>query len=955
MKVFRVHRFRSSTNFAHKSKYQKCGFLSIILFKLMIIFSFQATQAGEIRPDLSASDELIQSLSGDLAHTDPSLFFNPNGNSSRKSRPIKTNEPNTKKFLYIRTVFSDFPNEPISANDLWLTVNGDVTQWIEDFSGGREKIVGDILNFTVQVPEPLSHYQEGDFTKQLMDDSLAAVAAQGVLLGIYDVLVVCIAKVDMEESDWIWAGLASNNTQIIREYDPHVFVHETIHNFGPGHSSSLIPEDGEIISEDAELLEYGSPWDVMGSGRDDFSYPNPILLEKAQWIHPSEILKIQENGIFRLYPFDQFVPNKPRALKIEGGELPIWVAARNTVRNDDYVGNGPLIYQQPLATRSILLDTRPNSNLGIADAALDIGRSFIEPEGEFFITPVARGTEEDGQPYYDISIQFEAEGEEPTPPTGSVDGPMKVQARSFHPYQFVPDSEDNKPGIVRWIFQDESLSRTGDSIQKSWNKSGNYSFDVESNGLLGNLATNKYDVIVEDFLDDFVKVDVLTDRILMDAEFGNDTFVIVGNEIRYSENGKDFSSVFSGGFFPDVDFDGNQFVAAGQLYDFDTSKWAYGVMSSADGKTWTRTIVGDGRFDVTSKRFVQIEKAGDVWMAITGPEVIVENGEQVVIPAQTWTSPDALTWTMIGDMTPTFRIESMVWAFDALWAVSTSGVLAKSTDGIQFEIVENSSQYSFTSIQFGNDTLIAMGADNALISTDRGENFEKFVPLGPDNFGQLRGVGHLRFMDGVFIGIHSDFINNSHFQYLSSFDGIHWEFVGKPVDSKIRGFAISDLGYLSVGDVGAAFFSSSQPDDPEPQFNFDSWIKQFYPDSEDPNVIGLFADPDNDKILNIAEYTHGTLPNDSLSTPVITQKLSSDSNGIEFTFSANPMVNDTQVDIQISNNLVQWDSPEESEINLTINSVSPEEESRTLTISRSQPDAWFVRFIYKSIPPPLEP
>lgn len=889
--------------------------------------------AGEPRLNLDPSREWIKAQ--DDLTTSPGAFKLVSSSSSRPVRTSEDDEP-TKKFLYIRTDFSDFQGSPLTGDHLHALVNGPVAAWIEDFSGDREKFQGDVMANVVRASKPLKHYQEGDFTQELIQESIALAAAAGAPVGLYDGHVICITNVVMEESEWIWAGLAGLNTQIIRDFDPHVLVHETIHNFGPGHSSSLETYDSNIISTNSMLLEYGSPWDVMGSGRNGTSFPNPILLEKAGWIAPEEIVEAKLDGVYRVFPFDSYLPGQTRSLVVKGGELPVWVGFRSLISEDPYLPRGPLLYQQPNATRSILLDTHPDSPAGVGDAPLDFGRTFADPDGQYWITPMAPGTDaESGNSFIDLTVKFQDENQPSDPPVGAVDVPAKIQARKFKTFSFDPAPDSTPAEIVRWVFDDEFSSRTGDAIQKAWLSSGNFSFAAEANGLFGNISTNKFDLIVEDFLDNFQTVDPLTDRTFMDVEFGHDLFVAAGERIRTSSNGTDFDQEFGGGFFPDIDFDGSIFVAAGQLFDFDNNKWGYGVVVSEDGNQWDRVFLNDVRFDSSSERLAQIEKFGEQWVAIS-------------FSGEVWTSPDARTWTKSGDMNPIFRIEQMTSAFDKLWAISTGGVLGKSSDGITWEIIHNDPEFTFTSIASGGNTILAMGADNALISEDSGQTFQKILPLGEGREGELRGVGHIRYLDGIFVGIHTDFLGNNHFQYLASIDGKKWDFVGKPLESRIRGFAASEAGYLAVGDTGAAFFSAL-PSTLEP-LTFSSWIQSNIPQPLDPSDLLPGSDPDADGFSNLLEYVHGSLPADPDSSPSVQQTLTSDSQGLTFAYSINPQVNDSSLQILVSSDLKSWTSPDPQDIHISQNPISESRTDITYTISQPNHDSWFIQLTYP-IPP----
>ena len=123
------------------------------------------------------------------------------------------------------------------------------------------------------------------------------------------------------------------------------------------------------------------------------NHPNPVLTRKPGWTPPSKIVNVTGGGNFILYRFDHkdaLDSPGPVALQITppGGE-----AYTLAYRIVDVPGapEGAILLWEYQGFRSRLLDGRPGSALGIADAPLPVGASFTEPTGQVRVTITGKG------------------------------------------------------------------------------------------------------------------------------------------------------------------------------------------------------------------------------------------------------------------------------------------------------------------------------------------------------------------------------------------------------------------------------------------------------------------------------------------------------------------------------------------------------------------------------------
>lgn len=194
-------------------------------------------------------------------------------------------------------------------------------------------------------------------------------------------------------NNWTYETWFNNNT------NSYVIAHELGHNFGAIHASSYTCYDGNkntvSISNDCSVLEYGDPFDVMGTG----SSPNHMSsFNKTQlgWLDSQNVQNVEEDGTFTLYPIEK-KSSGIQAIKIPRGTYSesadyddyYFLEYRRPYGYDDFnesdaVVNGISIrlvksYAPANNEDSYLIDTTPGSNNNYdehLDGALLTGKTF---------------------------------------------------------------------------------------------------------------------------------------------------------------------------------------------------------------------------------------------------------------------------------------------------------------------------------------------------------------------------------------------------------------------------------------------------------------------------------------------------------------------------------------------------------------------------------------------------
>jgi len=80
--------------------------------------------------------------------------------------------------------------------------------------------------------------------------------------------------------------------------------HELGHNFGVPHAASYDCDD--VFEDDCFFLEYGDPHDVMGASSTTMNkHYNADFKERIGWFEDSNIIEVQENGIYVLHSLEE--------------------------------------------------------------------------------------------------------------------------------------------------------------------------------------------------------------------------------------------------------------------------------------------------------------------------------------------------------------------------------------------------------------------------------------------------------------------------------------------------------------------------------------------------------------------------------------------------------------------------------------------------------------------------
>ncbi len=416
-----------------------------------------------------------------------------------------------KRTLFMRARFPDDLREPISeaeaaevmrlANEHFLAASYNALSLVTT--------VGPL----VMLPQPKLYYSVKG-PGALIEDAREATRLAGIDPAGFDLDLVRFETVP----GFTWGGLGAvgGRGAWLQGSGLGVVVHELGHNLGLSHANFWntvrpeLPDDDRNLPFDADSLvgidsiigagddvEYGDPFDVMGSGDGSaqFSGLHKVMLG---WLPAAGYETVTTSGVYRLAVHDLgLITPVPQALRVrKDAERHYWLSARGRPTSNPWLANGIELHwnnwHQAIGSAE-LLDTTPGSGHGKEDAPLVIGRTFVDPAAQVFVTPLTRESVRVGDrsvPAYDVAIQF---GPFPTnrPPsvelevsslTAAIGDPISLRATAA--------DEDGDRLVYSWDFGDYPLVADGPEASVTWTNAGDHVVRCEVSDLKGGFASS---------------------------------------------------------------------------------------------------------------------------------------------------------------------------------------------------------------------------------------------------------------------------------------------------------------------------------------------------------------------------------------------------------------------------------------------------------------------------------
>ncbi len=629
-----------------------------------------------------------------------------------------------KKLLMIRANFPDKLAEPVTQAAAASEINGASSAMILAMSYGKTWVEGTVSANLYTLPQASTYYYNsgvglnsellrdarntfrnnkigGDATVNIGPIS-ANTTGDGGGLGDYDIVAVFFTSIGMSSGGVTYAGLAGGGNLWVQNANyTSLYTHEWGHNYGLNHASSWGTTDGSVVGAGTST-EYGDIYDVMGSGPAPQGHYHPQGKVKLNWLTASQWSDATAAGsnIYRVFREDDATTTgDPRGVRVTkvatpGSEEYYWIGYKPAFSTNPHLARGVyLTWQQAGQSRCWLIDTTPGSADGKTDAAVDLGRTYIDTAAGVFITPLASGGV-GANSYLDVQVNVGSYPTNHAPTANAITGPSTVAARTLANFSVTAADVDGDPLAYCWNAVDGTVNDNAAGFTHLWEVGGTYTLSVTVTDMKGGSVTVSKIVTVTDPIDTWTLQSTGTTGDLQDVVWGQGRFVAAEywGGVFTSWDGVAWSNVGKPSAFesqPRLAFGNQVFVMAGKKtnvaaaqisYSADARIWksatfpagvpviqevAFGngkflavadsgsVLSSADGITWSLITVAG------SPNFRHITWDGSVWVAVamnaaqSRPEVV-------------WTSLDGISWSQhnsLGfDVNRIYGIGGMVFA-----------------------------------------------------------------------------------------------------------------------------------------------------------------------------------------------------------------------------------------------------------------------------------------------------
>ena len=364
----------------------------------------------------------------------------------------------TKKALYIRVDFSDAPGDPVSSSTATAAM-ASVNTFLHASSYDLLTLQTTVTP-TFRMPQTKASYESGNAYTQLMDDARAAATTGGFNNASYDFDLI----VFREMVSWGWAGLGyvgGKGLWLNGSYTWNTAAHELGHNLGLSHAN-FWQAPGETIIGAGASVEYGNPFDIMGSGDGQYGAWDKTLLD---WIPSGDVAVAAGKSSYRIYDLEALTTGGLHAVRVPISSLKdYWIEFRpngGAALTDAAVIN----WGYPSPDVSNLLDMSPWSATA-SDSPLLIGRTFADPGSFIYITPTGKpGTSPESLDVA-VTVGFQATNQPPTVSLGaSATQVAKGQSVTFTATAADPDGD---PLAYYWDFADGSGSSNSATQSRSW-------------------------------------------------------------------------------------------------------------------------------------------------------------------------------------------------------------------------------------------------------------------------------------------------------------------------------------------------------------------------------------------------------------------------------------------------------------------------------------------------------
>jgi len=232
------------------------------------------TTALNVRLELSEEDPAIENLTISAA-AEASEDWNPDGPAFVGLSSLALANPNSP----IDTNFTSPPTVTISGGEALNDSGFPHPRFEPAEAEATLDASGDVIG--IKLLEPGSYYQTGSSPQILLNGvdytSEFSVRVESILISR-----VVVTNYSAGAPGLGWIGKAGAHVRISNGTIPSkTIAHEMGHNFGLWHANRYYPKSEKVLSDDADVIEYGNPYSAMGTSPSIVEQGDFTIVEKV--------------------------------------------------------------------------------------------------------------------------------------------------------------------------------------------------------------------------------------------------------------------------------------------------------------------------------------------------------------------------------------------------------------------------------------------------------------------------------------------------------------------------------------------------------------------------------------------------------------------------------------------------------------------------------------------------
>ncbi len=403
-----------------------------------------------------------------------------------------------KKVLVLRVDFSDVPGVVVSESTASSVVGELASAFMDTNSYGLTSMVATVSPTVYRLPQTASAYALANNTAGLHSDARTAASADFAVAS-FDRIIVAFPSIGTSRipgSQITFGGLATlGGTNVwINGSGSFAFTtisHELGHSYGLPHANLWKVTDGDAQSAGGTTIEYGDPFDMMGSNtvtgvtRTTRHHYSPWFKNRLGWLPDEAVTTVAESGVYRIHRYDSRNArlDRPLALRVfRDGVRWYWVGLRQNFAEGSPLSDGAYVaWGFNNRQQSQLLDlVTPGTSAN--DASLPMGVTFTDPVSGVSITPVSRGGE-DPEQWLDVRVTFPPGGAGDVVAAWGREGALFFAGNTGLPTNPPPETyvPQGLRGVVQVAAGDQhALALRADGSVVGWGDDGNGQATVPS-------------------------------------------------------------------------------------------------------------------------------------------------------------------------------------------------------------------------------------------------------------------------------------------------------------------------------------------------------------------------------------------------------------------------------------------------------------------------------------------